>query len=266
MKVDLSNPVIRFLVGGANLADGCSVIRNALLRSILILGAATVAMMVAVIVGFILAGLTLYLAAPWYGTLDVGLSLSYLGKSWWAEGLRIGAGVGIVLSFVGTFVGVGYLLIKGLTRLTRRFRYIGLPHRVGQYIRESAPMKALTFIGDAAYNIGHRICPKVELKLDVALEDKVHRIMNDPDVRVRLPDTYHSDRAYRIAGIVPCVGYIRFNLEWEHDPEYTDFFFYNLKRAEFSEGVEIVGDEPEQSDEPAVDELIDQILVELDKT
>ena len=48
MKIDLANPAIRFLVGGANLADGCSVIRNALLRSTLVLGAVAIAAIAAV--------------------------------------------------------------------------------------------------------------------------------------------------------------------------------------------------------------------------
>lgn len=260
MKIDLANPAIRFLVGGANLADGCSVIRNALLRSTLVLGAVAIAAIAAVIVGFIITGLTLYLAAPWFDRFDVGLSLSYLGNAWWADFLRFGAFIGVLLSCMGTALGVVFGALFLLRKMLKRVSI--KTYGLGDRIRESAPMKALTFVGTAAYNVAHQICPKVELKLDVEAGSLIDRIMNDPAIRVRLVDSYYSERVMRVVKIIPTVGYIRVNLTQEDDPDITDFFYYNLKSHQFSEGVEIVCDAP--AEEQAT-EVIDQILVELDK-
>lgn len=260
MKIDLANPTIRFLVGGANLTDGCSVIRNALLRSTLVLGAVAMVAVAAVIVGFIITGLTLYLVAPWFDRFDVGLSLSYLGNAWWADFLRFGAFIGVILSCMGTAVGVVFGALFLLRKMLKRVSI--KTYGLGDRIRESAPMKALTFIGTAAYNVAHQICPKVELKLDVEAGSPIDRIMNDPAIRVRLVDSYYSERVMRVAKIIPTVGYIRVNLTQEDDADITDFFYYHLKSRQFSEEVLIVGDEPA---EEQANEVIDQMLVELDK-
>lgn len=260
MKIDLTNPAIRFLVGGANLADGCSVIRNALLRSILAVGAAAVGVGVAIVVAFVLIGTVLYAMAPWFGQINIGLSLSYLGNAWWAECLRAGAVAGVVTLIVSTAGGLGVLGVLLIKRLSRRLSYAssGLSER----IRELPPVKALTFIGSAAYNVAHQICPKVELKLDVEAASPIDRIMNDPTIRVRMLDSYHSDRVMRVVKIIPTVGYIRVNLAQEDEPDNTDFFFYNLKSHQFSEDVLIVGEESAESDEAAVELPIEEMMVD----
>lgn len=259
MKIDLANPAIRFLVGGANLADGCSVIRNALLRSTLVLGAVAIAAIAAVIVGFILVGTVLYAFAPWFGQIDIGLSLSYLGNSWWAEQLRAGAGVGVLAIGMAAVGGSGFLGVMLIKRLSRRVG--AASHELGDRIREFPPVKALAFVGSAAYNVAHRICPKVELKMDIDPGSDIHRIMNDPEIRMHLLDSFNPERVWKVESIVPTAGHIRINVENVDDSYCTDAFFYSVKSRAFSENVVIVGEEPEESDETAVELPIDEMMV-----
>lgn len=237
MNIDLSNPIIRFLVGGSNLADGCSVIRNVLLRSLLMLGTGAVCLVVLAVVLIILVGLGLFLWAPWYGVFDVNLSLSYLGNSWLADMVRCGAMFGIVLGALGSIVGALFAVKWGLERCSGRVA--DLAGAVGNKIADTSAVKAMKFLGNAAYDVAHQICPKVYLQLGGDIE----RILNDPSVRIKLPDSYTRAFTMRVVKVKPTEGHIRVDVESVDDSRHTDTFFYHIKNKTFSETVVIVDDD-----------------------
>lgn len=182
MKIDLTNKWQMLLIGGADLSDGCSVIRNILLRSVVGLTAAVVLTVIAVAASFVVAGLLIYLCSPWFGQLDVDLSMSWLGNAWWADGLRTGASFGIVIS-AGA---IGYGVILGLVKFFNGSIWRRSKWRAIEAITDNSGIRALKTVGEAAYNLAHKICPKVELVLPPEVQ---HLNANRDKVRITLPES-----------------------------------------------------------------------------
>ena len=182
MKIDLTNKWQMLLIGEADLSDGCSVIRSILLRSIVGLTAAVVLTAVAVAALFVIAGLLIYLCSPWFGQLDVDLSMSWLGKAWWADWLRSGATFGIMISAGATAYGVTLGLLKFFNGSTWRHN----KWRAIEAITDNSGARALKTISEAAYNLAHKICPKVELVLPPEVE---YLNANRDTVRITLPES-----------------------------------------------------------------------------
>lgn len=182
MKIDLTNKWQMLLIGGADLSDGCSVIRNILLRSAVGLTAAVVLTVIAVAALFVVAGLLAYLWSPWFGQLDIDLSMSWLGNAWWADWLRAGARFGIVIGLCAAAYGVILGLVKFFNgSIWRRSKW-----RAIEAITDNSGTRALKTVGEAAYNLAHKICPKVELVLPPEVQ---HLNANRDKVRITLPES-----------------------------------------------------------------------------
>lgn len=156
MNIDLSNKWVAFLVGGADLSNGCSVIRNILLRSIVLGLGAIAGTLGAIIAGFVVSGLVLYLFSPWFGRFDVALSLSWLGPSWWAELLRIGAVIGLMACFIASVVGALFSMVRYGPRAVE---YV--TNRQVMVVPMSKTSAAISTWYEAAMAFGHRFCPKI---------------------------------------------------------------------------------------------------------
>lgn len=183
MKIDLTNKWQMLLIGGADLSDGCSVIRNILLRSVVGLTAAVVLTAIAVAASFVVAGLLIYLCSPWFGQLDVDLSMSWLGNAWWADGLRTGASFGIVIS-AGA---IGYGVMLGLLKFFNGSTWRRSKWRAIEAITDNSGTRALKTVGEAAYNLAHKICPTVELVLPPEVQ---YLNANRDKVRITLPESW----------------------------------------------------------------------------
>ncbi len=183
MKIDLTNKWQMLLIGGADLSDGCSVIRNILLRSVVGLTAAVVLTALAVAASFIVAGLLIYICSPWFGRFDIDLSMSWLGSAWWADGLRTGAALGIVISAGAITYGAILGLVKFFNgSIWRRSKW-----RAIEAITDNSGTRALKTVGEAAYNLAHKICPKVELVLPPEVQ---YLNANRDKVRITLPESW----------------------------------------------------------------------------
>lgn len=161
MRIDLSNKYVAFMVKNADLSNGCSIIRTILWRIIVALVLGTIGVLGICVLGFVLAGTVLYLFSPWFGKLDPMLSLSWLGPSWWAEFLRLGAVVGIVTAILAALVSaIAATAIWGPKLFGRG---------VGA-VANTRPMEkfgeAIVLSFDAAMAFGHKFCPTIKFKVN----------------------------------------------------------------------------------------------------
>lgn len=247
MKLDLNNPYISFLVGSSDLTNGCSVIRTMLLRILMCLGGAVVALVVATAALFIVAGLGVYLYSPWFGQMDVGLSMSWLGNAWWADWLRTGAKIGIVLSILGSVIGSVVLFVMQLKRAVDWIRADDSSastiakaisaHRVTQTIM--APFNAVGVVWGACSDLAHKICPNVVL----VLPEDIQRLIETPELFNLRTDycggtTWVIDRTeWRDEG-----KRLRFYLRsTDYDNDYRrDWVSYNPRLNDWNERVELI--------------------------
>lgn len=179
MKINMENSIVRFLVDGADLNNGCSVIRRVLFSIMMSVVLGCIAVAVAVAVVFTIAGTVLYLFSPWFGQLDIGLSMSWLGPEWWARSLRTGAAIGLILTTIATsFAAIWTFTGFILSIKAGEFKAF---NKAIQPLAEGALV-----VADAAMAIGHRFCPKIEVlwpgKFDeVGLHQGVKLIINSED-------------------------------------------------------------------------------------
>lgn len=225
MKIDLTNKWQMLLIGGADLSDGCSVIRNILLRSVVGLTAAVVLTVIAVAALFVVAGLLIYLCSPWFGQLDVDLSMSWLGNAWWADGLRTGASFGIVIS-AGA---IGYGVILGLVKFFNGSIWRRSKWRAIEAITDNSGIRALKTVGEAAYNLAHKICPKVELVLPPEVQ---YLNANRDKVRITLPESWLENGW--ITDI--CIN-DRSATVWVENDTQSTYFVWSFSRMRWNEEV-----------------------------
>lgn len=231
MKIDLSNPVVRFLVGNADFTNGCSVVRGIMLRSLLALGGAAIASIVAAIALMIIAGTVLYIFSPWYGQLDVDLSLSWLGPAWWADGLRVGAVMGLILGFIGSVWLALKLMFMSIERYgasTLKF----IPSR--ERIANNTIVKAACVAGSAVSAFAHKFCPNIEVVIPASVQEVIN---NYEKTVVRLWCTDYNV-PMKITEVVHKKYGIRLDMEAVDNPTHKDYIFFSYSDNSWNESVE----------------------------
>ena len=234
MRIDLSNPVVRFLVSGADFTNGCSVIRNIILRALLALGGAVVIGVIASMSAAIVAGTLLYLFSPWYGQFNPDLSLSWLGPAWWADAVRAGAWLGTIVTAGGTAYGLWRLLKLIGSRQKMSIRTANLLSRTCNKLSDSSIAGAVRLTAGAVSTFAHKICPNVE----VVVPPHIQAILDHPEKWTFKLWSSNYQYTFHVTEIEKRVSGFSVHLKLPENGR-TDYITYYFEDASWNEDVEI---------------------------
>lgn len=237
MNINMENKIVRFLLDGADLTNGCSVVRRALWRSAQCVALGFVGLFMLAFVCFVLGGSILYLCSPWFGQFDIGLSLSWLGNSWWAELFRLGANIGAGILVVGTILAAFFGLLF--------FIFAAKEGKIQPLNKVIAPIaEGTAVVTDAVMAFGHRFCPKIDVQWPTKFAES--GLVEGALVKL---DEYNGDVTWKVTGAEFTKDKERIRVVLEDiDPSrsswHTYYLMFTIAGGYFGEGFEILPETP----------------------